>query len=198
MGPQDDARQVFEMEVKSTHPRPLQRQCMEAHMIQGFKGNTILNRKGEWGQNLPPKLSIADEDLDKPEHPKRKRNVRQHQPLLQQDHVHEGEEEGQQHPQQQPAESQRPTKRRKTAEDSKSSHMKGMDILRYLKGRAETARLVGQNLDAPSNREEQLTPDIVDDREKMTPQPCLVQVKIDFQALKDEQGNSGLVGIIGN
>ena len=44
----------------------------------------------------------------------------------------------------------------------------------------------------------QLTPDIVDDREKMTPQPCLVQVKIDFQALKDEQGNSGLVGIIGN
>ena len=117
MGPQDDARQVFEMEVKSTHPRPLPRQCMEAHMIQGFKGNTILNRKGEWGQNLPPKLSIADEDLDKPEHPKRKRNVRQHQPLLQQDHVHEGEEESQQHPQHQPAESQRPSKRRKTAED---------------------------------------------------------------------------------
>ena len=52
----------FEMRVKSIHPRPLQRQTEEAFLIDSFKGHKILNRKGEWGPNLPPKLGLQDEE----------------------------------------------------------------------------------------------------------------------------------------
>ena len=29
-------------------------------MIEEYKTGTIMNRRGEWGQNLPPKLTIED------------------------------------------------------------------------------------------------------------------------------------------
>ena len=50
------------MKVKSIHPKPLQRQTEEAFLIDSFKGHKILNRKGELGQNLPPKLGFQDEE----------------------------------------------------------------------------------------------------------------------------------------
>ena len=34
------------------------RQATEAHHIGLNAGNNVLNRKGEWGQNLPPKLVV--------------------------------------------------------------------------------------------------------------------------------------------
>ena len=52
----------FSMKLKSVHNQPLHRQCEEAHLIEGFSGFKIMNRKGEWGQNLPPKLSIEGTD----------------------------------------------------------------------------------------------------------------------------------------
>ena len=51
----------FEMKVKSVHDKPLHRQCEEAHLIENFSGQKIMNRKGEWGQNLPPRLTIEGE-----------------------------------------------------------------------------------------------------------------------------------------
>ena len=57
--PQEEPR--FEMKAKSFHDEPLHRQCEEAHLIEAFTGAKIMNRKGEWGHNLPPKLSIEGE-----------------------------------------------------------------------------------------------------------------------------------------
>ena len=57
--PQEDPK--FEMKAKSFHDKPLHRQCEEAHLIEAYTGDKIMNRKGEWGHNLPPKLSIEGE-----------------------------------------------------------------------------------------------------------------------------------------
>ena len=35
---------------------------MEGHEISKLAPGTFLNRKGEWGQNLPPKLTVEDSD----------------------------------------------------------------------------------------------------------------------------------------
>ena len=40
----------------------LKRQAMEGHIIMcSSTKNNVLNRRGEWGQNLPPKLDIDDQ-----------------------------------------------------------------------------------------------------------------------------------------
>ena len=58
---------------QSVHHQPLHRQCEEAHLIEGFNGYKVINRKGEWGQNLPPKLEIVDDIWGEKTHlPKRK------------------------------------------------------------------------------------------------------------------------------
>ena len=58
----------FKMEILKFTGNPLVRQTTEAHLItkQSLKG-IALNRKGEWGQNLAPKLI-----LDGQEPPQRK------------------------------------------------------------------------------------------------------------------------------
>ena len=56
--PQEDP--WFEMKIKSSHDKPLHRQCEEAHLIETFQGDKM-NKKREWGHNLPPKLSIEGE-----------------------------------------------------------------------------------------------------------------------------------------
>ena len=48
----------YAMEVVSNQARPLSRQVEEAANIEFFRGHKILNRRGEWGQNLPQKLAI--------------------------------------------------------------------------------------------------------------------------------------------
>ena len=48
----------FEFKVDGYQLRPLDRQVQEASNIEEFDGDLILNRDGEWGQNLPPKLCL--------------------------------------------------------------------------------------------------------------------------------------------
>ena len=50
----------FRMKVVSYHKTNLMRQATEATRIQMMEGGNLLNRRGEWGQNLPPKLVIED------------------------------------------------------------------------------------------------------------------------------------------
>ena len=47
----------FKVELVRKCSKPLERQILEGVKIDKFKGITM-NRKGEWGQNLPPKFSI--------------------------------------------------------------------------------------------------------------------------------------------
>ena len=59
----------FKIEVKRFLKGNLVRQATEAALIQAEEGNNILNRRGEWGQNLPPRLHIEDtsgEEAKKP------------------------------------------------------------------------------------------------------------------------------------
>merc|ERR1711954_390134 len=52
----------FEMRVVAFTKFNLQRQALEAHHINMNAGNNVLNRRGEWGQNLPPKLVVEGEE----------------------------------------------------------------------------------------------------------------------------------------
>ena len=45
-----------EMKVRKVEERPLYRQVGEGIYIQNFRGDKILNSRGDWGQNLPPTL----------------------------------------------------------------------------------------------------------------------------------------------
>merc|ERR1711954_442364 len=51
---------MFAMTVLKNHKTPLSTQVEEGHLISNFKGGMILNQKGDWGQNLPPKLVVTD------------------------------------------------------------------------------------------------------------------------------------------
>ena len=55
----------FEMMVVKFPRSALMRQATEAHMIELNQGNNVLNRRGEWGQNLPPKLVLEDSNETK-------------------------------------------------------------------------------------------------------------------------------------
>ena len=59
------------MKVSRYQIKPLNRQAEEASKIKEFNGLKYLNRRGEWGQNLPPKLSL-EENLDPKTGTKRK------------------------------------------------------------------------------------------------------------------------------
>ena len=50
------------MEIVQSHKTPLTRQVQEGQLIADFEGDfiIIINRKGEWGENLPTKLIIED------------------------------------------------------------------------------------------------------------------------------------------
>ena len=128
------AQPKFHMKHKSFHNKPLHRQCEEAHLIEMYKGTKITNRKGEWGQNLSPKLVIeGTENQDK----KRKwsRNP-QHEPEASEVSVHEST---QGNPPQQLKATQPPTKKQRTRQESiandppndksKSSHLTVKQIL---------------------------------------------------------------------
>ena len=45
-------------------PRPLQRQIYEGVLKDTFTGQHLLNRKGEWGSNLPEKI-LMEGDLER-------------------------------------------------------------------------------------------------------------------------------------
>merc|ERR1711954_588661 len=52
----------FSLKILGFYKRPLQRQSMEGLLIGEAKEGTFMNRRGEWGQNLPPKLEVVDPD----------------------------------------------------------------------------------------------------------------------------------------
>ena len=52
----------FSMEVISLPKTTLPRQAMEGHHIRLNEGQNLINRCGEWGQNLPPKMIIEGQD----------------------------------------------------------------------------------------------------------------------------------------
>ena len=56
----DDHRE-FKMEVIKYVSRNLIRQASEAIEIGKHKDFNVINRRGEWGQNLPPKLTVEDD-----------------------------------------------------------------------------------------------------------------------------------------
>ena len=56
--PGEEAR--FQMRVVSIHKSPLVRQSEEGRMIDSYKGDLQLNRKGEWGNNLSPNLMVEE------------------------------------------------------------------------------------------------------------------------------------------
>ena len=69
---------TFSMEITEYISRNMTRQTTESVRIQMMgAGIELLNRRGEWGQNLPPKLSIQGEDEEDEEvkgpRPKNKR-----------------------------------------------------------------------------------------------------------------------------
>ena len=48
--------------VRQTVRKPLERQCREGKIIGNPpEGVTLMNKKGEWGQNLPPKFTYEPE-----------------------------------------------------------------------------------------------------------------------------------------
>ena len=58
----------FSMTIIKVHDSALQRQVAEDFAIGNFKGDTLLKRKGVWGNNLPPKLVIEEAVEEKEQH----------------------------------------------------------------------------------------------------------------------------------
>ena len=56
----DMADHQFAMKVVRFHKSNLARQAHEGQEIADYKGDRIMNRKGEWGSNLPPVLTVED------------------------------------------------------------------------------------------------------------------------------------------
>ena len=52
-----EERPRYSMKLIGTQKRPLYRQITESILIEEYKGE-LLNRKGEWGCNLPPTLEV--------------------------------------------------------------------------------------------------------------------------------------------
>ena len=63
-----DAPREFQMESLGFPKSSLMRQASEAHEIgKASKTSELMNRRGEWGQNLPPRLTLeTEEDVLKP------------------------------------------------------------------------------------------------------------------------------------
>ena len=52
----------FTMEVITFPKTTLQRQVLEGHHIALNEKQNLINRRGEWGQNLPPKMIIEGQE----------------------------------------------------------------------------------------------------------------------------------------
>ena len=62
---------AFEMRISCFPRSTLYRQATEAFQIEQNKANNVLNRRGEWGQNIPPKLVVEGEEENAPKEKKR-------------------------------------------------------------------------------------------------------------------------------
>ena len=50
----------YKMKVTKVHKNAMYRQVSEGQFISNFGGHKVLNQKGEWGQNLPPRTVVED------------------------------------------------------------------------------------------------------------------------------------------
>ena len=57
----------YQMNMVKSHRLALGRQAHEAVLISRFDGEELLNRRGEWGSNLPPTLVLEGEEEKKKE-----------------------------------------------------------------------------------------------------------------------------------
>ena len=57
-----DKEPQFKMEPLMFPKSPLWRQANEANEIDKHKHLNVINRRGEWGQNLPPKLCVEGQE----------------------------------------------------------------------------------------------------------------------------------------
>ena len=53
------------MKLVSKHIKPLERQCKEGLMIGEYDQGKIINRRGEWGENLPPDFGVLEDTIYK-------------------------------------------------------------------------------------------------------------------------------------
>ena len=63
----NDEDMPYEMKVVRHERKNLYRQAGEGQLICNFKGDTILNGRGDWGQNLPPKLIVEETGVKRKE-----------------------------------------------------------------------------------------------------------------------------------
>ena len=64
----------FSMKLVAKCKKPLQTQTLEGLLVSQAKEGTLMNRKGEWGQNLPSKFEVVDDAWgDQEKMPKRKK-----------------------------------------------------------------------------------------------------------------------------
>ena len=71
---------MFKMKIVGFYKRPLQRRTIEGLLIGEASEGTLMNRRGEWGQNLPPKLEIEDPELLSAQNGKSAKTPRENQP----------------------------------------------------------------------------------------------------------------------
>ena len=53
----------FNMKIEGFYRCPLYRQTREGQLNADYAGGNLLIRKGEWGENLPSKLEVVDEEV---------------------------------------------------------------------------------------------------------------------------------------
>ena len=63
----------YSLKVEGVFKGNMQRQIKEGQMIGEYRGDMLLNRKGEWGQNLPPKFTMEDDDSFKRQEGRKRR-----------------------------------------------------------------------------------------------------------------------------
>ena len=61
-GQEVDISVHYKMKAIRFMQSPLSRQALEGSMISKYKGDIVLNRKGEWGNNTPPTLTPDDSE----------------------------------------------------------------------------------------------------------------------------------------
>ena len=69
-----DMEPEYTMKLVRSHKGPMYRQIHEGVLIDLFKGDALLNRKGEWGCNLQAKLAVSGMEEEGRQGPKRGRD----------------------------------------------------------------------------------------------------------------------------
>ena len=69
----------YKMEICQVFDRPLSRQVTEGYQIQNYKGDVVINRKGEWGCYVPPQLQVLDEKNQEDQPQQRAQKIKEDQ-----------------------------------------------------------------------------------------------------------------------